>query len=248
MLGLYKKFRPFLYRVSRTLTSDDFAGRAVFGFDQTIMRVLPIFGSSSSERSVEYDWVLDNLPSTKGKILDIGSGASYFPSKLLNEGFEVYSLEFQSPELRKSKIIFKQSDTRATGFDKELFDVITLVSTIEHVGLGFYNDPVYPDGDSKAIKEIVRILKRGGILILTTPFSDRYRGGWQRIYDHESLEKLTEGLKLVKETFFAKKGRRWTLADRKEAEKAGVLELPANWGGRGGYASRAIACLVLEKK
>ncbi len=127
MLGLYKKFRPVLYRLSRAFTSDDFAGRVVFGFDQTIMKILPLVGSSSSERSVEYKWVLENLPSTKGKILDIGSGASYFPTKLLYEGFEVYSLEVQRPMIQKSKIIFKQGDTRDTGFDKEFVDVVTLV-------------------------------------------------------------------------------------------------------------------------
>ena len=108
MFGLYKKFRPILYIATKLLTSDYFAGRVVFGFDQTIMRILPLVGSSSSERSVEYDWVLENLPSTKGKLLDIGSGASYFPSKLLYEGFEVYSLEVQMPMIQKSRIIFKQ--------------------------------------------------------------------------------------------------------------------------------------------
>ncbi len=247
MFGFYKKFRPILYRASKSLTSDDFAGRVVFGFDQTIMKILPLIGSSSSERSVEYDWVLENLPFTKGKILDIGSGASHFPSKLLYEGFEVYSLEVQKPIVQKSKIIFKQGDIRDTGFDRDFFDVVTLVSTLEHIGLGFYDDPVYPDGDFKTIKEIERILKRGGFLILTTPFSNSYLKSWQRIYDHERLEKLTEGFNLVKETFFAKKGRRWISANRKEAEGAGVWELPTQWEGKAGYGSRAIVCLVLQK-
>ena len=148
-----------MYIASKSFTSDDFAGRVVFGFDQIVMKILPLVGSSSSERSVEYDWVLENLPSTKGKLLDIGSGASYFPNKLLYEGFEVYSLEVQKPMAQKSRIIFKQGDTRETGFDKEFFNVITLVSTLEHIGLGFYDDPVYPDGDFKTTKEIVRILK-----------------------------------------------------------------------------------------
>ncbi len=219
----------------------------MFGFDQIVMKILPLVGSSSSERSVEYDWVLENLPSPKGKLLDIGSGVSYFPHKLLYEGFEVYSLEVQKPIVQKSRITFKQGDTRETGFDKEFFDVITLVSTLEHIGLGFYDDPVYPDGDFKTIKEIERILKRGGLLILTTPFSERYLESWQRIYDHERLEKLTEGFNLVKEIFFAKKGRRWILANRKEAERAGVWKLPVRKEGKVGYASRAIACLVLEK-
>ncbi len=247
MFGLYKKFRPILYRASKSFTSDDFAGRVVFGFDQTIMRILPIIGSSSSERSVEYDWVLENLPSPKGKLLDIGSGASYFPHKLLYEGFEVYSLEVQKPIVQKSRITFKQGDIRDTGFDREFFDMITLVSTLEHIGLGFYDDPVYPDGDFKTIKEIERILKRGRFLILTTPFSNSYLESWQRIYDHERLEKLTEGFNLVKETFFAKKGRRWISANRKEAESARVWELPTQWEGKAGYASRAIVCLVLQK-
>ena len=47
-------------------------------------------------------------------------------------------------------------------FNDKFFDVVTAVSTIEHIGLGCYGDSIAPDGDKEATTEIKRVLKRGG--------------------------------------------------------------------------------------
>ena len=56
-------------------------------------------------------------------------------------------------------------------FPDENFDAVIAVSTIEHIGLGAYGDPFQEGADARVVKEIHRVLKPGGRLILTTPFA-----------------------------------------------------------------------------
>lgn len=49
------------------------------------------------------------------------------------------------------------------------FDVAISISTFEHDGLGRYGDPVDPDGDFRAMKEMKEIVKKDGLLFLAVP-------------------------------------------------------------------------------
>ncbi|MDD5318777.1 MAG: DUF268 domain-containing protein [Candidatus Pacebacteria bacterium] len=54
-------------------------------------------------------------------------------------------------------------------FESNSLESISCMHTLEHVGLGRYGDPIDPDGDIKAIKELKRVLKSGGSLLIVTP-------------------------------------------------------------------------------
>jgi len=41
--------------------------------------------------------------------------------------------------------------------------------TVEHVGLGRYDDKLDPDGDLKAMQELIRVLSFGGNLLFVVP-------------------------------------------------------------------------------
>ena len=62
------------------------------------------------------------------------------------------------------------------------------ISTVEHIGL-FDADS---DGDLKAVAELARILRPGGLLVLTVPFASKHLEipMRQRIYDSASLHRL----------------------------------------------------------
>ena len=62
--------------------------------------------------------------------------------------------------------------------------------TIEHIGLGRYGDELDAEGDSKAIKEIKRVLKDGGNFLFVTPVGKpKIEFNAHRIY---SFEQITE--------------------------------------------------------
>lgn len=51
---------------------------------------------------------------------------------------------------------------------------LSSLHVIEHIGLGRYGDVIDPDGTKKAIKEIIRVVKRGGFIYLSLPIG-KYR-------------------------------------------------------------------------
>lgn len=102
-----------------------------------------------------------NHMKTSSKLLDLGSGDGSFVQVCKEHGFDAFGLDGS-----KDGINF-ENDKLA--FDKETFDVVTLVSVIEHI-----NNP------SNILKEIFRVLKKGGILIIITP---NFRYAYRNFYD-----------------------------------------------------------------
>lgn len=83
----------------------------------------------------------------------------------------------------------------------EEFDVAVSFSSLEHAGLGRYGDPLNPNGDIEAVKQIHCMLKPGGIFFLGLPTST-FGSGYihfnaHRIYGQERLDLLFKGWKLL---------------------------------------------------
>lgn len=82
---------------------------------------------------------------------------------------------------------------------EEPFDVIVSFSGIEHDGLGRYGDPVHPNGDLAAMKEMWSCLKPGGLLLLAVPTCshDLLVFPEHRIYGPHRLKRVLRGFNLV---------------------------------------------------
>ncbi len=176
-------------------------------------RLLPLFGFDYC-RLVEWKFILDNLPRKKGlDILDVGCTSSLFIHKLSRYGKAIGIDSRPYFENLPRHIKFYQCDISNMPFADNSFDCITMISVIEHVGLGAYRDPKYDDGDFKAMRELRRLLKPGGVLFLTTLIGKHScvdPTGSQRIYDLKRFESLKDGYRAAKEEYFifAKKWRR----------------------------------------
>jgi SAM-dependent methyltransferase len=101
--------------------------------------------------------------SREGKILDIGCGS--FPYFLRTTDFkDKYGLDpvINISILKDTDIKLKKGGIGSEGlpFADNYFDVVTLLAVFEHIN---HNDLI------PVIKEIQRILKKGGIVIITTP-------------------------------------------------------------------------------
>jgi len=171
-----------------------------------------------SERLVEYPLVFQNLQIERGRILDIGCYYSALPVQLASMGFRVYGIDPEPYQLTHPNFTFVQGDIMNNNFKEGFFDVVTTVSTLEHIGLGFYADQKEKNGDKKAIKEVARILKPKGKLILTVPYSKEFKvTSSQRMYDKKSLEKLMNPeFKILKKRIFKNNKGKWEPA--REAE------------------------------
>ena len=77
-------------------------------------------------------------------------------------------------------------------FEDNSVDVCISVSCIEHIGTPRYSSSMMST-DRMIVEEIFRILKPGGIFIITIPFGEARILSTHRVYDDNSLQQLTEG-------------------------------------------------------
>lgn len=65
---------------------------------------------------------------------------------------------------------------------------LSCMHVVEHIGLGRYGDPLDPDGDLKAMAELMRVLAPGGQLLFVTPVGrPRIQYNAHRIYSYQQI-------------------------------------------------------------
>ena len=83
------------------------------------------------------------------------------------------------------------------------FDVAFSISTFEHDGLGRYGDPINPDGDLRAMKEMKQIIKKDGLLFLAVPIGqDAVVWNAHRRYGPIRLPYLVDGWEMIDQEGF----------------------------------------------
>ncbi len=162
------------------------------------------YGYRIDERSVEYPWLFAQLPKNPGRMLDAGSALNHRflveRAPLKHAQLTIMTL---APEKRcfwERSISYVFGDLRKTLFADSVFDVVVSISTIEHIGLD--NTMLYTgDGSKKesdalgfmpAISEFRRILKPGGVCLITVPFGRRGVHDWYQVFDHDLVAKVIE--------------------------------------------------------
>jgi len=115
----------------------------------------------------------------KGTILDVGCSFGFFLHAALKRGWEAYGLEISEFAANYARVNFGldvvNKPLNEANFDPGFFDAVTLWNVIEHL-----EEPI------EVVREIYRILKRGGVLVLTTgnvesPLARLQRGNWRML-------------------------------------------------------------------
>jgi len=193
------------------------------------------------ERHTEYLWVLKKLPTT-GNLLDVGCLDSEFANELTKvKNLQVYGVDIRST---KEKLLFKfkQEDACQLSFNDDYFDLITIISSIEHFGMDVYGSKKSNDADKAAIMEIRRVLKPDGLIFLTIPFG-KYSKSWSRVYNTQSLKALLDDFNILEEQYFEQTDFGWVDTTKEVAE--------TNEGAKfrkDEESSGAIACILAKKK
>jgi 2-polyprenyl-3-methyl-5-hydroxy-6-metoxy-1,4-benzoquinol methylase len=185
------------------------------------------------ERTVEYPWVLTNMGLRGSRILDIGCCETFFPILLANLGFEVWGIDIRPCNLKHPNFKFIQGDIRTAELPQGFFDVVTLISTIEHIGLG-------EDGDIECIERLHKLLKDNGNILMTVPYGKAAVLAEARIYDAERVRRVCAGFEIEKIEFFKQQGGKWIQAT--ETEVKDVIYQ------RNTMRCKSIACIVARKR
>jgi len=90
------------------------------------------------------------------------------------------------------------ADLLSLPFQDNSLESVSCMHVLEHVGLGRYGDPIDPNGDIKAIRELCRVLAPGGSLLIAVPVGEaRVQFNAHRVYRHRDFISYFEGLDLV---------------------------------------------------
>lgn len=109
----------------------------------------------------------------KGKLLDIGCGKGFFLeyAERFFEAYGVdvstYAVEKAAQRLRSPKLCIQ--DATRLGFKSGYFDVVTYFDILEHL-----------EEPELAVKECSRVLKEGGIVVISVPNIRSYGLGWKK--------------------------------------------------------------------
>ncbi len=225
-------------------------------------RQLPVpYGRSMDERVVEYPWVFGQLPTEPAAVLDAGSA--------FNHRFLIDRLPFPAsnltictlaPEKRcfwNRGISYVFDDLRASRFADSAFNVVLSVSTIEHIGLD--NEMLYtsdsskressPDGYLAAVREFRRILKSGGVCLVTVPFGRARNHGWFQVFDASMVQSVIEtfGPSSARVDYFGFSTHGWASAIPDTLRESSFFDIHAQTTLDPDRAAgaRAVACIRL---
>jgi len=207
--------------------------------------------TTAGDRDVEYSFIVGNLPPGPGKAMDFGCGPAHLSLEAAERGYEVTALDMKHCEneifWKHPAVKFAVGDVLSIDLPEKHFDVVMNCSAVEHVGLaGRYAVRTQRDsGDLDAMQVMRRLLKPGGLMLLTVPCGrDTLFAPYFRVYGEQRLPQLLCGFTLEKQEFWVKDGAdRWGLCERSEA----LACMPFSDPLYPFYNSYALGCFVLRR-
>ncbi|MCW3107252.1 MAG: hypothetical protein JWQ09_1758 [Segetibacter sp.] len=229
---------------------------------------LPIgYGKNVDERVIEYPWLVAHIPLGGGKFLDAGSTFNF--NELLqvpvlqNKDIYIYTFYPESNNFSKDRISYVYGDLRELPFKNNFFDQIVCHSTLEHIDMDNsiygYELTYEKQRDKKSydylkvIKELERVLKPGGKLLLTFPFGEFENHDFFQQFDAEMVQKMTDAISMTctyKKQFAKYEIAGWRFATEDECNDAKSYN-PHTGKGKGddnAAHSRAICFIEILKK
>ncbi|HET7745644.1 MAG TPA: methyltransferase domain-containing protein [Gaiellaceae bacterium] len=201
----------------------------------------------TDERVVEIPWVLSRLRPA-GRVLEVGYAfaETAYLGGLLRSGVELVGVDLATREVDGMEVV--EADVRALPFGDGSFDQALLVSTLEHVGADntLYGldveDAGGAEGDPRqaALRELGRVLRGDGSLLVTVPLGEPGEHGWFRQDDERGWTGL-----FARAGFFLEESEAYELTP--EGWRAAPAFQPegVHYGERGPAAS-AVLCAELR--
>jgi hypothetical protein len=142
-------------------------------------------------------WAARTLAKIKPALhIDISSSL-YFCS-IVSAFIPVKFYDYRPANLCLNNLSVGSADLLCLPFENASINSLSCMHVIEHIGLGRYGDPLDPDGDLKAICELVRVLSPGGNLLFVVPVGgvSKVMFNAHRIYSYEQVVKKFHDLEL----------------------------------------------------
>jgi hypothetical protein len=143
---------------------------------------------------------------------DIGS--SIYFSAIASAYTPIRFFDYRPAALQLSQLSCEHANLSQLAFPDNTVESISCMHVIEHIGLGRYGDPVDPQGDIQAVKELKRVVALNGNLLIVVPVGKpmiQYNA--HRIYSYQSIIDLFDGFELVEFALIEEEGHGGLLTD-----------------------------------
>lgn len=132
--------------------------------------------------------------------IDISS-LLYF-STLVSAFLPVAFYDYRKLSIRLKGLETGTADLLRLPFADNSVRSLSCMHVVEHLGLGRYGDPIDPQADLKAIRELTRVLAPGGLLLFVTPIGgQRIIFNAHRQYRCTAIRNYFQALELVEFAF-----------------------------------------------
>lgn len=132
---------------------------------------------------------------------DVGSSAMTIG--ILSQFMPVTMIDIRPLALALDNLFFQEGSILSLPFADNSIESLSSLCVVEHIGLGRYGDPIDPWGSEKAIRELKRVLKPGGNLLVSLPIDEECRVYFNahRAFTRDYVMELFAGLELVEEKY-----------------------------------------------
>lgn len=168
---------------------------------QSVLGKKAIYGIGMDERVIELPLAIDIIRREQGVyVLDAGAALNLpflKQHQLLSECNVIHLTQSgynELPLFEGSQYSYVFGDLRTLLFNDNLFDYVICISTLEHIGMdnSRYGGTLESDPDSylTALREMYRVLKPTGVLMITVPFGAYVHHGWFQVFSYRHIQEM----------------------------------------------------------
>lgn len=165
--------------------------------------LLPKYGDNTSVTSFDRhyiyfpSWAIRKITSyNPSHHIDISSSLIF--STMVSAIVPTSFYDYRPADIDLPGLSVGRADLGALPFKSNSIESLSCMHVIEHIGLGRYGDEIDIHGDLKAMKELTRVLKKRGNLLVVVPVGSKaiYFNA-HRVYSHSDIIEGFKDLKLL---------------------------------------------------
>jgi SAM-dependent methyltransferase len=194
------KFMNAYYRYYRQNSNGNF--RLSFGFLYPCLRDRTSVTPIEPTYFFQDAWAANKIFQIKpAHHYDVGSSVKTM--SIIAQFVPATMVDIRPVNLHISNLFFVEGSIVALPFEDGSIECLSSLCVVEHIGLGRYGDPLDPWGSEKAAKELVRVLKKGGNLLVSMPVDVECRIYFNahRAFTREYILHLFKDLVLIEELY-----------------------------------------------
>ncbi|MBL0742456.1 class I SAM-dependent methyltransferase [Chryseolinea lacunae] len=224
-------------------------------------------GVGLDERIIEFPWIINHLRREASELLDAGSTLNHDyildHPLLAQKKLSICTYNPEMPSFTERRISYVYDDLRHLPFRDQHFDEAVCISTLEHIDMdnSMYGYDIPNEAQAqvksydylKVVAELNRVLKPGGLLLVTVPYGKHEAHGFFQQMDAEMIGRLADTLQpfgSLELTFFKYLKEGWSRATQQECNDAESYNPHTGKGLKndGAAHSRAICCIEFTKR